>query len=187
STMGLHPEQSPREHRDAEAYTADVRGTLGRNPHAGGTYQNWEGTPAPSAYAWYPDFYVGTTSGLGQAGLSITGVGDTISVAGEFVGVNNQQFEGIVRFSTNPPQGAQDGPRLSGDEWQASANSVVPGRVRVAVPGNWDRDDLDLTYELYRTGSSTPVATTTAPSTWWEHPGVILEDTTATPGDTVSY
>lgn len=187
STMGLHPEQSPREHRYAEAYTADVRGTLGRNPHAGGTYQNWEGTAAPSAYAWYPDFYVGRTTGMGQAGLSITGVGDTISIAGEFQGVNQGRFEGIVRFSTDPPGGAQDGPRLSSSTWQPTANSLVPGRVRVSIPGNWDRDDLNLTYELRRAGTSTPVATTTAASTWWNQPTVTLDDTTATPGASYSY
>lgn len=187
STMGLHPEQNPREHRYAEAYTAEVRGTLGRNPHAGGTYQNWEGTPAPSAYAWYPDFYVGTTTGMGQAGLSITGVGDTISIAGEFQGVNQGRFEGIVRFSTNPPGGAKDGPRLTASTWQPTANSHVPGRVRVSIPANWDRDDLNLTYELRRSGSSTPVATTTVASTWWDQPTVTLEDTTAFPGASNSY
>lgn len=187
STMGLHPEQSPRDYTYVEAYTSDARGILGRNPHAGGTYQDWAGTPAPSAYVWYPDFYTGTTSGLGQAGLSITGVGDIISVAGEFVGVNNQRYEGIVRFSTNPPQGAQDGPRISGSDWQPTANSVIPGRVRVSIPGNWDRDDLDLTYELRRAGTSTPIDVQTVPSTWWEQPGIVLEDTTAPPGSTPSY
>ena len=187
STMGLHPEQSPREHRYAEAYTADVRGTLGRNPHAGGTYQNWEGTPAPSAYAWYPDFYVGTTTGMGQAGLSITGVGDTISIAGEFQGVNQGRFEGIVRFSTDPPNGAKDGPRLSSSNWQPSASSAAPGRTRISIPANWDRDDLTLTYELRRAGSSDPVATLTKDSTWWNQPTVILEDTTAVPGTSPAY
>jgi hypothetical protein len=187
STMGLHPEQSPREHRYAEAYTAEVRGTLGRNPHAGGTYQDWEGTPAPSPYAWYPDFYVGTTTGMGQAGLSITGVGDTISIAGEFQGVNQGRFEGIVRFSKNPPNGAKDGPRLSSTSWQPTANSQVPGRVRVSIPANWDRDDLNLTYELRRAGTSAPVATVTRASTWWNQPTIILEDTSAPAGSSPSY
>jgi hypothetical protein len=187
STVGLHPEQNRRSYRYVEAYTADARGTLGRNPHAGGTYQNWEGTPGPSAYVWYPDFLVGTASGLGQAGLSITGVGDVISVAGEFPGVNNQRYQGIVRFSTNPPQGAKDGPRESGSSWQPTANSVVPGRVRVAIPANWDRDDKDLVYELRRSGTSAPVATVTASSTWWNRPDVILEDKSATPGTSATY
>ncbi|MGO2313877.1 MAG: PKD domain-containing protein [Brachybacterium tyrofermentans] len=187
STMGLHPEQSTRQYRYAEAYTADARGLLGRNPHAGGTYQNWEGTPGPSAYAWYPDFLVGTTSGLGQAGLSITGVGDTISIAGEFVSVNNAQFEGIVRFAKSPPAGAKNGPRLSGSAWQPVGNSVVSGRARVSFAANWDRDDMDLTYELRRSGTSAPVATLEASSTWWNQPSMTLEDTTATPGTQYTY
>ncbi|WP_345076232.1 PKD domain-containing protein, partial [Brachybacterium paraconglomeratum] len=187
STMGLHPEQSVRQYRYVEAYTTDARGLLGRNPHAGSTYQNWEGTPGPSAYAWYPDFLVGTTTGMGQAGLSITGVGDTISIAGEFISVNNGRFEGIVRFAKNPPGGAKDVPRLSGSSWQPAANSFVAGRVRVSFTANWDRDDLDLTYELKRSGTSTPVATRKAPSTWWNQPGMILEDTTATPGMQYTY
>ena len=187
STMGLHPEQSPRKHRYVEAYTADARGLLGRNPHAGGTYQNWEGTPGPSAYNWFPDFLVGTTSGMGQAGLSITGAGDTISIAGEFVGVNNGRFEGIVRFATDPPGGAQDGPRLSGSDWQPSADSFVPGRTRVTIPANWDRDDLDITYELHRAGTSAPVATKVAQSTWWDRSSLVLEDPTGTPGQQHTY
>lgn len=187
STMGLHPEQRSRQYRYVEAYTTDARGLLGRNPHAGSTYQNWEGTPGPSAYAWYPDFLVGTTTGMGQAGLSITGVGDTISIAGEFISVNNGRFEGIVRFAKNPPGGAKNGPRLSGSSWQPAANSLIAGRVRVSFTANWDRDDLDLTYELRRSGTSAPVATRQAPSTWWDQPGMILEDTAATPGTEYTY
>ncbi|MGG1908927.1 hypothetical protein AB1285_17480 [Microbacterium sp. NRRL B-14842] len=52
----MHPEQNPRTHRYSEAYTADARGLLGNQPAAGGTYKNWAGTPAPSAYAWTPDW-----------------------------------------------------------------------------------------------------------------------------------
>lgn len=181
-TMNMHPEQNPRTHRYAEAFTADVRGTLGRQPAAGGTYQNWQGTPAPSAYAWTPDWAVGVTTGLGQAGLSITGAGSMISVGGEFRSVNNGRFEGLVRFSTAPPGGAKDGPRLSGASWPATAVSNAPGRVRVSIPANWDRDDLTLTYELRRTGRSTPVATTTANGTWWSRPAVVLEDPAAGTG-----
>lgn len=187
STVGLHPEQSPRTHRYVEALTVDARGTLPRNPHTGTTYANWEGTPGPSPYGWVPDFLVGRTSGLNQAGLSITGVGNTISIAGEFVAVNNRRFEGIVRFSTNPPGGAKDGPRVSGTSWTPTGQSFVPGRVRVTIQANYDRDDVDLTYELRRSGTSTPVATVTQRGTWWNRPTVLLEDTTATPGESYTY
>ncbi|WP_205820255.1 MULTISPECIES: hypothetical protein [unclassified Microbacterium] len=179
-TVGLHPEQRQPTHRYSEAFTADARGTLGHQPNA--NYKDWAGTPAPSAYSWTPDWGVGQTTGMGQAGLSITGTGNMISIGGEFRSVNNGQFEGIVRFSTTPPGGAKDGPRLSGDNWTGSSepSAVASEGVTVTLPANWDRDDLTLTYELYRSGVSTPVATTTADATWWNRPGVTLVDTTAT-------
>ncbi|WP_282848608.1 LamG-like jellyroll fold domain-containing protein [Microbacterium oxydans] len=186
NTMGLQPQKNPAVYQYAEAYTADARGTLSANTYSG--YANWAGTPAPSPYQWAPDFAVGTTSGLGQAGLSITGAGDMISIGGEFRSVNNGQFEGIVRFSTNPPGGAKDGPRLSDAAWKPTAGtSPVPGSARVSIPTNWDRDDLTLTYELRRDGATEPVATATADGTWWKQTTVTLDDPTATPGATQSY
>ncbi|MDF2509267.1 MAG: hypothetical protein K0Q52_3126 [Microbacterium sp.] len=186
--MGLHPEQTTRTHRYSEAFTADARGTLGHQP-ASPQYKDWAGTPAPSAYAWSPDWAVGTTSGLGQAGLSITGTATMISIGGEFRSVNNGQFEGIVRFSTAPPGGAKDKPRLSGDKWTGAAAPSPAGAagVTVTIPANWDRDDLTLTYELRRAGTSTPVATTTADATWWKRPQITLVDATAPRGALQEY
>ncbi|MFK0242995.1 hypothetical protein ACIQTX_19230 [Microbacterium sp. NPDC090281] len=170
----------------AEAYTADARGTLAKNTTAG--YSNWGGNPAPSAYQWAPDWSVGNTTGLGQAGLSITGAGDMISIGGEFRSVNNGQFEGLVRFSTNPPGGSKDAPRLSGANWKPTVGAATgPGRAQVSIPTNWDRGDLTLTYELYRAGTTAPVAVATADGTWWKRSTVTLEDTTATPGTQQAY
>src|SRR5690606_4361988 len=127
------------------------------------TYSDWSGTPSPSAYAVTPDFTVGTASGLGQAGLSITGAGDFIAVAGEFTSVNNKRYQGIVRFSTAPAGGAKDGPRLSATDWAVpTASSTIEGRVRVSIPTNRDRDDRDLTYQLLRSDSATPIDEVTA-------------------------
>lgn len=185
-TMGLQPQQNPVVYKYAEAYTADARGTLAANTYSG--YTNWEGNPAPSAYQWSPDWSVGNKTGLGQAGLSITGVGDMISIGGEFRAVNGGQFEGLVRFSTNPPAGAKSGPRLSGASWAPTVgNASVPGKVFVSIQTNWDRDDLTLTYELYREGTAEPVATKTADGTWWKQSTITLEDTSATPGESPSY
>ncbi|MFB8188890.1 RICIN domain-containing protein, partial [Microbacterium sp. NPDC055988] len=186
-TNGLHPEQTPRTHRYSEAFTADARGTLGHQPNV--NYKDWAGTPAPSAYAWTPDWAVGVTTGMGQAGLSITGTGDMISVGGEFRSVNNGQFEGLVRFSTAPPGGAKDKPRLAGEKWGATATRAADDarRVTVSIPANWDRDDLTLAYELYRSGTSTPVATTTADATWWKRPNLALVDTAAPTGPLPQY
>ncbi|MEU4014120.1 RICIN domain-containing protein [Microbacterium sp. NPDC028030] len=178
-TMGQFSESNPMAHQYAEAYTADARGTLAHNQVSG--YTDWGGNPTPSAYQWAPDWAVGTTTGLGQAGLSITGAGDMISIGGEFRSVNNGQFEGLVRFSTNPPGGAHQGPRVSGADWTGSA--VRPDEnvdsTTVTFPANWDRDDLALKYELYRSGSTTPVATTTEYTTRWNRPNLQLVDSTS--------
>lgn len=188
STMGLWPEQSPRTHKYISAMTTQAKGTLGHQPAAGGTYVDWYGEKAPAAYAWYPDFGTGNTSGLGQAGLSITGAGNVISVAGEFTSVDNRQFEGIVRFSTTPAGGAKDGPRTTTASWGApTAQTLVPGRVRITIAGTWDRDDRDLTYDLMRTGSSTPIDSVTLSSGWWNVPSVVLEDSTVQPGQSNTY
>ena len=186
-TVGLWPEQPKRQYRYIEAYTADARGTLPRTPSESSIYKNWAGTPSPSAYTWYPDFTVGNTSGLGQAGLSITGTGDYISVAGEFGSVNNQRYQGIVRFSTKPSTGAKQGPRIATASWTPSARSIAAGEARVQIQANWDRDDMNLTYELRRSGRSAPVATTTVASTWWQRPGIVMKDTDVVAGQTYTY
>ncbi|MEU4014119.1 RICIN domain-containing protein [Microbacterium sp. NPDC028030] len=188
STMNLQPEQNPRTFHYAEAYTADARGTLGHQTNTS-YYKDWAGSPAPSPYAWTPDWAVGVTSGLGQAGLSITGVGDMISVGGEFRSVNNGQFEGLVRFSTNPPGGAKDKPRLSGADWRGTAVRATddPSHVTVSLPADWDRDDLTLTYELHRSGTAAPVATVEADATWWNRPDVTLVDPAAPAATTLQY
>ncbi|MDX2377461.1 PKD domain-containing protein, partial [Microbacterium sp. LRZ72] len=186
-TVSLWPELSPRQYRYVEAYTTDARGVLPRTPSAGSLYQDWQGTPSPSVYNWFPDFTVGTASGLGQAGLSITGAGDYVAVAGEFTSVNNQRYQGIVRFSTSPSSGADQGPRLSGADWEPTARSVTPGRVRVSVPMNYDRDDLDLTYELLREGESEPVVSRIEESRWWVDTDVILEEKDLAAGSTHTY
>ena len=53
---------------------------------------------------------------LGSEGIGFALDGE-VTVGGEFRSVNNKQFEGLVRFSTTPPGGAKDGPRLSGATW----------------------------------------------------------------------
>lgn len=189
-TVGLAPELSPRTYRYVEAFSATAEGTLTRSPSVSSIYKDWSGTPAPQPYAWYPDFLIGHTSGLNQAGLSMTGNGQYLSVAGEFAGVNNQRYEGIVRFSTTPPGGPKQGPRIASSSWGApSASSVVAGRARISIPSNWDRDDRDLTYELRRSGTPGVVQSQVVASSWWaqSQPRVLFDDTGLTPGATFTY
>ena len=49
--------------RFATAFSAAATGTNGRDEYAGGTYYNFEGTPSPTMYNWFPDFSTGSSPG----------------------------------------------------------------------------------------------------------------------------
>ncbi|MEV8250441.1 LamG-like jellyroll fold domain-containing protein [Microbacterium sp. NPDC076768] len=184
-TMDLQPDKKPATYRHSQAYTTEAQGTLGEQTNT--RFKNWAGSPAPAAYAWGPTWGTGTATGMNQAGLSITGAGDMISIGGEFLSVNGGQFAGLVRFSTSPPDGPTDGPRLAGTNWVPTATSTVPGRVKISIPSNWDRDDLALTYELRRAGTAAPIASKTVDSTWWDSQTITLQDDGGDPGAEQTY
>lgn len=160
--------------RHATVYTAERKGTLTRSPFVNDIYADWSGYPAPAAVNWFPEWLTGTASGMGQAGWTVTGNDDYVVVGGEFVGVNNQRQQGLVRFARSPQGGANQGPRLSGAQWSPSARSLLPGTIDVSVGANWDRDDRDLTYELWEQGASQPTSSRTVASTYWNLPTVKL-------------
>ena len=186
-TVNLWSDTNPKRYRYLESYTTYANGTLSRSATAGGGYADWSGTPSPSAFNWFPDLTVGTTSGLDQAALSITGTSDYISVAGEFGTVNNMAQQGITRFATKAKKAPKQGPRVTTANWVPTANSVAAGSARISIPANWDRDDLNLTYNLYRDGATTPVASQTATSTWWNLPTISFNDRGLTPGQSYTY
>ena len=176
---------APGNMRNASVMTAAPKGTLLRSANVNATYADWSGYPAPAFVNWYPDWITGGTDG-GQAGWTATGAGDYLLIGGEQAYVNGQRSQGISRFSRNPSTGKNSGPRLSDPDWMPVASSTTSGKVRVSIPANWDRDDLNLTYQLIRNGGGQPVATTTAQSTYWSQPQVVLTDTVPA-GSTPSY
>ncbi|MGC5224155.1 PKD domain-containing protein [Micromonospora sp. DT81.3] len=178
---------APGNVRHATAYTAAAKGTLTTSPSVNDIYADWGGYPAPAAVNWFPDWVTGTASGQGQAGWTATGNSQYLLVGGEFPYVNGQRSQGLARFAKTPSTGAKQGPRLSGVNWTPTARSVSAGTARVAIPANWDRDDLNLTYELYEQGKTAPVATTTKKSTYWDTPSVILTATGLPAGATRTY
>ncbi|PCC25743.1 hypothetical protein CIK75_04470 [Glutamicibacter sp. BW78] len=186
-SAGGVPQNPSSNMRHATALTAAAKGTLSRSPWVNNIYKDWSGYPAPAFVGWWPDWYTGTASGMGQAGFSIVGDGDYMSVAGEFVGLNGKRQQGLVRFSSNPPGGAKQGPRISKASWAPVAKSNASGTVRVAIGANWDRDDIDLTYELMRVGKSGPVAKKTVASKFWDLPTVSLTDTGLAPSSSQKY
>ncbi|MFP7760252.1 PKD domain-containing protein [Marisediminicola sp. LYQ85] len=189
-SMGGPPQSDPAPEnlRHATAYTAAAKGTLLRSPWVGNTYANWEGYPAPAGINWFPDWVTGKASGQGQAGWTVTGNGEYVVVGGEFPFVNGQRQQGLVRFSNEPQGGPKNGPRWSGDNWSGySAKSNTSGTVRVAIPANWDRDDLSLSYSLFRSGTPGAIQTTDMDATFWNRPIVSFVDKGRTPGTTETY
>jgi PKD repeat protein len=178
---------APGNMRNASAVTAAPKGTLSRSPWVNSIYADWSGWPAPAFVNWFPDWTTGTASGQGQAGWTVTGNGTYLVIGGEFPFVNGQRQQGLVRFSNAPAGGPKSGPRLAGANWTPVARSVSSGTVQVSIGANWDRDDLNLSYELYRTGRSTPVATYSGKSTYWNLPGLTFVDRGLAPGSTQSY
>ena len=178
---------SPGNMRNATAVTAAPQGILPRTENVSNIYADWSGYPGPAAINWYPEWLGGTASGQGQAGWTITGNSQFISVGGEFIGLNNLTQQGLVRFAKQPVTGAQQGPRLSGDAWAPTATSVRSGAVSVSIQANYDRDDRDLTYEFRRTDKQQPFATLVRSGTYWHQPLIRATDTSATPGSTYTY
>ncbi|WP_372710392.1 PKD domain-containing protein [Arthrobacter rhombi] len=186
-SAGGVPQNPSTNMRHAQALTAAPQGTLSRSPWVNNIYKDWSGYPAPAFVGWWPDWYTGTATGMGQAGFSIVGNGEYMSVGGEFVGLNGKRQQGLARFSSSPQGGAKQGPRVSGANWTPSARSNASGTVRVSIGANWDRDDINLTYRLMRVGKSEPVATKTVASKFWDLPTVALTDTGLAPNSSQSY
>ena len=188
-SMGGAPQSDPSTTnlRHATAYTAAAKGTLTRSPEVSDIYADWSGYPAPAAIDWYPDWVTGSATGDGQAGWDMTGNGKYLLVGGEFPYVNGKLQQGIVRFSNQPAGGPKNGPRWSGSNWVPTAKSNTAGTVRISIPSNWDRDDLSLTYKLYRNGTAAPLQTQVAQSTFWNTPTLTFSDSGQAPGSTQTY
>ncbi len=169
-------------HQYAMAFTSEARGTV-----ASGGYWNHSGKPAPAIVDWYPRWYAGTYTGQGQAGWSITGNKDYLVVGGEFQGVNGDTQYGLTRFARDSVGASKSGPRESGAGWGKPTFTANPGGGRVTIRTTWDRDDRNLTYQLYRSGAAAPVASTVVGADSWNRGTVKLADTSAEPGTTATY
>jgi len=170
----------------ATAFTTDATGTL---LHDNLGYANYVNKPSPSIQSWFPRLDVGTYSGKSQAAWTVAGNSSYIVLGGEFPNVNGQPQQGLARFAVKSVGGSpKQGPQLSGALFKPTVTSPSSGTVRVSFPANWDRDDRNLTYRIYRGGlSTTPIFTATAGSAEWERPALGFTDRGLTPGQTYGY
>ncbi|AMM21989.1 hypothetical protein AX769_19865 [Frondihabitans sp. PAMC 28766] len=152
-------------------------------------YADFTGTPAPSILTWFPDFNTGTFTGQSQGPWSVAASSDSkyVVYGGEFTTVNGVAQQGLTRFAVSSLSTNKQGPMVTGANFVPSVVSLSSGTARVSFQSNWDRDNSNLTYNVYRNGGATPVYTTTAQSTFWQLPTLGFVDKGLTPGVQYSY
>jgi PKD repeat protein len=180
ANIGSFPEQSPRLHYYANAYTLAATG-LNQSVSPQRANTRMSGWVAPRQLAWSPTFYGGKYTGQEQAGWSVTGNSEYVVYGGEFPAVNSTNQQGLVRFAIRSLAPNKVAPRATSTF--APTVRGLPGGVRVSWPTAVDRDDNFLTYRVYRdVVGGTPVCEVTRPSLWWNAPVAGCEDYTASAG-----
>ena len=166
------------------AFTRSATGTLTRDPYG---YFNFEGQPAPSLLNWFPALDAGTFTGQSQGPWHVTGNGQYVVMGGEFRNVNDAPQQGLVRFAVPSIAPNRTIPRLFLGNWLPRLTSVNPGEVRITWSGNWDRDNENFTYEVFRDNDGTRIHRSTGRSAFYEMEQYGFTDTGLTPGSTVRY
>ncbi|WP_197680538.1 PKD domain-containing protein [Microlunatus sagamiharensis] len=187
SNINAFPDTNPRNRwKRANAFTLDATTTVGHNT-AGG-YYDFYGQPAPSVINWFPDVAAGSYTGQAQGGWTTESTNEYVVEGGEFPSVNNVAQQGLVRFAIPSLATNKQGPRVSATDSAPKLRGLSGTSVRVSWPSNWDRDDMSLTYKLYRSDKgSAPVFTQTKPAEFWNLPTQVFTDTGLTPGATYGY
>ncbi len=130
----------------------------------------------------------GTFTGQNQAAWSVTGNDQYVAYAGEFPSVNNVPQQGLVRFTVRSQAPNKRGPEATGENWATPVASLRSGIVRIGFQLNWDRDDTDLTYSVYRDGDMAhPLFQAVRSSTFWRRPFTTLYDANLAPGSKHTY
>ncbi|MCC6497473.1 MAG: PQQ-like beta-propeller repeat protein, partial [Propionibacteriaceae bacterium] len=159
----------------AMAFSKAATGLLTANTVSG--YTSFAGQPAPSLLNFFPQMTTGTASGQGQAAWAVTGSGSYVVYAGEFGSVNGTPQQGMVRLATRSIAPNLQGPKASAAKFTPTLTSPAAGQVRVAWTADFDYDNSDLVYTVFRDNQPTPVATIPRASTWWQRPAMTFTDT----------
>ena len=177
-SMGNVPNVSPWIYHHASANTNYATGV-----NVSGDYA---GQPSPTMYAFRPEFQVGSFTGASQAVWSVTGTDKYVLYAGEFTRVNNTPQQGITRFAQRSVTNKQ-GPMIGAANGTPTLAVVPHTGLRVSIPGNYDRDDHQLRYVVYRNDTNTVIYDGVRDSRWYDRSGFSIVDTGATPGQTARY
>ena len=182
--VGGFQQGNPWFFRRAIAFSKATTGTITKEPYG---YFNFEGNPSPSPLTWYPEIDSGTFTGQYQGPWTITGNSQYLVLGGEFLSINGVAQQGLVRFAVPAIAPNKQVPRLFLDGWPLRLNSLVAGQVQINWSQNWDRDNEQLTYRVYREGVTSPIFETVATSRFWNLGTMSFTDTGLTPGATHRY
>ena len=165
-----------RSYHHAVAFTNKATGTV--LPNTAWGYADHAGQPAPTNLNFYPEFTVGTFTGLNQATWTVEGNKDYIVYGGEFTAVNGTAQQGLVRFARRGIAPNKMGPENKGGAYPVTVSSTESGVVSLSFQANWDRDDTTLTYKVYRdNANSKPVSTQKVTASFWDLPQLTATDT----------
>ncbi|HEX8510950.1 MAG TPA: PKD domain-containing protein [Propionibacteriaceae bacterium] len=186
ANIGGFPDTNPRNawYR-ANAFTTEATGTVA---HDGQGYYDYFGQPAPSIVNWFPDVASGRFTGQNQGGWTTTGNSEYVVQGGEFPTVNGTPQQGIVRFAIPALAPKKQGPRVAGAAFNPALLAVNTTTLRVKWQANWDRDDQNLRYQVFRSDKGTvPVYVADQTSQFWSRPGMSYTDKSVLAGQTYRY
>jgi len=182
---GGFPQTQPWTIYHGTAVTNDVRGVNTADIY---NYPDHPGTPRPEFLEWYPSFTPGTYTGAEQGPWTVTRAGGYVLFGGEFPRVNGAGQQGLVRFADRSAAPNKVGPTAKGSAFALGGLSYASGEVRLTWPGNPDRDDATVRYDLYRQSTSTPpIHTQTVTAPFWSQPAMSFVDKGVTPGSSQRY
>lgn len=169
ANIGGFPEANPREEYRALAVTKSAMGRVAKNGQTTlPIYTNYEGNAAPAMVNWFPHLSAGSYTGMSQAAWSVVGNSKYISMGGEFPKVNGTPQQGLVRMAIPSLAPNKVGPTGSESSLALAASVDPAGRPVLNWRHLWDRDDLKLTYRLYREGTEFPIDTRTTWVPFWK-------------------
>ena len=107
-------------------------------------------------------------------------------LGGEFPKVNGVAQQGLVRFTKRPNLPHAMKP-INSTAFTPAPYSTESGKVRVVFSSVWDRDDANITYDVYRSPGTRIATINRNDSEFWKLPWLSYTDTGLTPGSSVRY
>jgi PKD repeat protein len=181
---GGYPETNPRTfHRALAEVAGGTPGCVLKRDTQG--YPNFQGQPCTTLLDWFPTVDLGTYTGQYQGAWSVVGNSQYIALGGEFPRVNGVAQQGLVRFAVSSIAPNKRGPQSS--TALTPTATKVGSSVRLNFGATWDMDNAVLTYSVYRSGTGTPIGSTTADTRFWRLGSGLSVTDVAPPSGTFTY